>query len=285
VKTQIVALLSVHNRCETTLKSLGNLFQQEGNGTLFNISAVVVDDGSTDGTGAAITNKFPQVNVVRGDGSLFWCRGMCRAYEQSADLDANFYLLLNDDTFVYPDAIKRVLAAYKEKHAGQGVDHIIVGSTRDPMTKVITYGGSKRVSNWHPFRYRLVEPKDISQPCDTFNGNFVLIPRTVIEKIGFLDNHYSHRFGDTDYGLTASKAACKLWVAPGVIGECSKNNPKINWDSAALPFTDRVKMLDNVKGMPVRESRRFYKKHGGVLWPLFWVMPMIRGLFFPTRYS
>jgi len=285
MNTRIIALLAVHNRCELTLKSLENLFEQDGNGTLFDLTAIVVDDGSTDGTSAAIANKFPQVRLVRGDGSLFWCGGMCRAYEESADLKTDFYLLLNDDTFVYSDAIQRVLEAYKEKYTVKDAGHIIVGSTCAPSTKELTYGGSERVSNWHPFRYNLVEPKDVVQPCDTFNGNFVLIPKLVIEKIGFLDSHYTHRIGDTDYGLTASEAGCKLWVTPGFIGECSKNSPKINWDSAVLSFSNRVKMLDSVKGMPVRESRRFYKKHGGVFWPLFWIMPMIRGLFFPTRYS
>ena len=282
---RIIALLAVHNRRELTLKSLENLFEQEGNGTLFDLTAIVVDDGSTDGTSAAIANKFPQVRLVRGDGSLFWCGGMCRAYEYSVDLKTDFYLLLNDDTLVYSDAIQRVLEAYKEKYTGKDSDHIIVGSTCAPNTRELTYGGFKRVSNWHPFRYKLAGPKGVVQPCDTFNGNFVLIPKLVIDKIGFLDDHYSHRFGDTDYGLTASKGDCKLWVAPEFIGECSKNNPKINWDSAALSFLDRVRMLGSVKGMPVRESRRFYKKHGGVFWPLFWIMPIVRGLFFPTRYS
>ncbi len=282
---KITALLAAHNRRESTLQSLENLYRQQGNGEAFDLSVVLADDGSTDGTGEAIRRRFPQARVVRGDGSLFWCGGMCFAYEHSVDIPADFYLLLNDDTYLYEDAIRRALRVYEEKSASGKTDLIIVGSTRNPDTGELSYGGEIRVSNWHPFRYNHVQPGDRPQHCDTLNGNFVLVHKSVIDKVGFLDKRYTHRFGDTDYGLVASKAGCELWVIPGFVGECAENAPEINWDSAAYSFPQRVRMFFDVKGMPVRESRIFCRKHGGLLWPVFWMMPIVRGLFFPTRYE
>jgi GT2 family glycosyltransferase len=285
MKKSIVVLLTAHNRRNITLRSLASLFSQKDLGRLFDISVVLVDDGSTDGTSDVVAKRFPQVKLIKGDGSLFWCGGMCLAYESSRSYNPDFFLLLNDDTYLYPDSIKKALDVYRNKSEDGGNEHIIVGSTCDPQTKKLTYGGSVRVSRWHPFHYSHVIPESNIQPCDTFNGNFVLIHKSVIKRNGFLDSRYTHRFGDTDYGLVAAKADCGLWVIPDFIGECEENDPNTDWDSAAYSFRDRFKMFFNVKGMPVRESHIFCRKHGGVFWPVYFVLPIIRGLFFPTHYS
>jgi len=282
----VTALLTAHNRREFTLQSLGSLFSQKGYGDTFNLSAVLVDDGSTDGTFDTVSKMFPQVVISKGNGSLFWCGGMCQAFSSASIFDTDFYLLLNDDTFLYPDAIENALDVYLSKSTDVKPEHVVVGSTRDPQTKILTYGGSIRVSNWHPFHYLHVTPQSTPQPCDTFNGNFVLIHRSVVKKIGFLDSRYTHQFGDTDYGLTAAKAGAELWVAPGFIGECKENDPITSaWDNAALPLKDRIKMFFNVKGMPLKESLIFTRKHGGLLWPIIFLLPIVRGVFFPTRYK
>jgi GT2 family glycosyltransferase len=282
----VTALLTAHNRREYTLQSLRGLFSQEGYGDAFNISAVLVDDGSTDGTSDAVSEMFPQVLISKGNGSLFWGGGMRQAFHSSSSFNTDFYLLLNDDTFLYPDAVRTALDTYLSKSTDNHPEHIVVGSTCDPQCKSLTYGGCIRVSNWHPFRYLHLTPQSNPQPCDTFNGNFVLIHSSVVNKIGFLDHRYTHQFGDTDYGLTAAKAGVNLWVTPGFIGECKENDPStFAWDNAALPFLDRIKMFLNVKGMPLKESLIFSRKHGGYFWPLFFLLPIIRGIFFPTHYK
>jgi len=282
---KITALMAAHNRCESTIRSLENLYRQQGIGESFELSVVLADDGSTDGTSEEVARRLPQVKVVRGDGNLFWCGGMCLAYENASDYKSDFYLLLNDDTYLYDDAMQKALDVYIEKLSKGDPKHIVIGSTVNPQSKKHSYGGLVRVSHWHPFKYDRLTPREDAQACDTFHGNFVLIHRSVIEKIGFLDDRFTHYFGDIDYGLMAAKAGCGLWITPGFIGECAENDPNVHWDSAAYSFPQRVKMFFNVKGMPVRETWVFCRKHGGLAWPLFWLMPIIKGLFFPIHYD
>ena len=285
MKPKITALLAAHNRRDSTLASLANLYRQRDIEERYDLEVILVDDGSTDGTTNAIIEKFPQTRVIEGDGNLFWCGGMCVAYDHADQQGSDFFLLLNDDTYLNTDAISHALDVYEEKSATGKTEQIIVGATRNPQTGELSYGGEVQISRWHPFRLKHVIPSDHAQPCDTFNGNFVLVHRSVVARVGFLDRRYTHRFGDTDYGLVASRAGCSLWVAPGFVGECAENDPTINWDSAAYSFPQRVKMFFNVKGMPVRESRIFCRKHGGLIWPVLWLMPIVRGLFFPSRYE
>ena len=70
----IAVLITCHNRKDTTLSCLGRLFSIRKD-----IDVYCVDDNSTDGTADAIRENFPQVNLIRGDGNLFWCRGMRKA--------------------------------------------------------------------------------------------------------------------------------------------------------------------------------------------------------------
>ncbi len=67
IRVEIVT--PVHNRKATTLQCLKSLSRIDAEG--LDIHVVVVDDGSTDGTGDAIRAEYPEVEVVRGDGSLW----------------------------------------------------------------------------------------------------------------------------------------------------------------------------------------------------------------------
>lgn len=72
---RIAVLLTVFNRRETTLTCLESLFSgsvPEG----YSIEVYLTDDGCTDGTTDAVRERFPDVRIVAGDGSLYWNRGM-----------------------------------------------------------------------------------------------------------------------------------------------------------------------------------------------------------------
>ena len=91
----IEVVIAVHNRHAITLRCLELLAQQVC--TVFRVT--VVDDGSSDGTSEAIRDHFPQVDVLRGDGSLWWAGatnlGIRHALSRSAPAD--YILMLNDD--------------------------------------------------------------------------------------------------------------------------------------------------------------------------------------------
>jgi GT2 family glycosyltransferase len=108
------------------------------------------------------------------------------------------------------------------------------------------------------------------------NGNVVLIPRNVAEKVGNISGDYTHSMGDFDYGLRAAKLGCTLWISPGYIGSCRRNNPKNTWLDPSLPFHDWARKVFSLKGLPLGDYRRFAQAHGGLLWPLFWLTPYIR---------
>ena len=62
----------MHNRKEYTHQCLLSIYKQ----TNKNFIVIVIDDGSTDGTGEMITNEFPEVILLKGDGNLWWTKAI-----------------------------------------------------------------------------------------------------------------------------------------------------------------------------------------------------------------
>jgi GT2 family glycosyltransferase len=269
----IVALLTSHNRRELTVRCLREFFGQRFETTRRpDLRAVVVDDGSTDGTARALEAEFGEARVIAADGSLYWARGMQLAESRATAGDHHpaYLLWLNDDVTLDSTALERMLAA-----ASTHPDTIIVGALRDPDTDRISYSGVRQ-SSWHPLRTRLVEPADEPVEADTFNGNVVLVPRPVYEALGSIDGRFSHAQADFDYGLRARSAGFRVVVAAGTVGTCKRGAPTGTLYDTTLSLRRRWQLAQSPKGLPMGSHARFLRRHGGRLWPVFWAAPYVK---------
>lgn len=240
------------------------------------VQAYLLDDGSTDGTSEAVKTRYPQVHLLQGDGFLFWNRGMRRAFAAALEGGYDYYLWLNDDTLLYPEALESLLRTHHRVARLGGEASIVVGSTCDPDTGQHTYGGLRRESWLRPLHFTPVEPGREPRQCDTMNGNCVLIPREVAEVVGNLDPAFTHSMGDIDYGFRAQEACCRIWIAPGYAGNCPRNSLRGSWRDAKLNFRSRLDKLLGPKGLPPREWGVFVRRHAGPLWVAYWTLPYVR---------
>jgi GT2 family glycosyltransferase len=274
-KIRLVVLLTCFNRREKTLECLRALASCTGLEAV-QLRAVLVDDGSTDGTSQAVSAEFPWVEVVVCEGGLFWCRGMNVAFNKALGTGFDFYLWLNDDTTLEPDAVARMLACSSELKQRIQNPAIVVGNTLDPTTGAHTYGGERRLSRSNQFKFERVAPPESPQQCDTFTGNIVLISAEVASRVGNLDPGFEHAMGDTDYGLRARKLGVELWIAPGSHGTCSHNPVSNTYMDASLPLSERWKRMLHRKGLPWRSWLIFTRRHTGVMWPLYFAWPYLK---------
>ena len=267
----IAIIMTAHNRKNQTLSCLDSLHSQskltEGVKKLF----FLVDDGSTDGTSEAVHCNFPDVSIIPGTGDLFWNRGMHLAFGEALKEDHDYYLWINDDTTLFPNALSELLntsAIFQDKA-------IIVGSTKDPVTGEWTYGGFRRLHPWRPLKFTRVLPGGEPVPIEAMNGNCVLIPRHAAGIVGNLDPIFSHGMGDFDYALRAQRMGVEVYLAPGYHGYCTRNSVSVDNTS----FWQRLSMMISRKGLPPKDWAIFSKRYAGLLWLFFWVSPYIRRLF------
>jgi GT2 family glycosyltransferase len=285
----IAALMTCHNRKQQTLDSLNHLFSQRGS-TDRSLAVYLVDDGSTDGTAEAVAQAYPQVTQIQGDGNLYWNRGMHLAFATALDRDYDYYLWLNDDTLLYPEAVDRLLQL-AEARSRDNSRTIIVGATCDLETGLLTYGGLERGDWYRPLRFPLIEPGTAAKRCQTLNGNCVLVPRAVVRVVGNLDLAFTHYMGDIDYGLRTQKHGGTVWLAPGYVGTCSQNLRPRTWTDTTvdLPWYRQWQRIGQPKGLnlmamtlpPLAEWKIFAQRYAGPLWPVYWLFPYARILMLP----
>lgn len=266
----IAVLLTVFNRKEKTLKCLENLYCQELPDTV-KMDVYLTNDGCTDGTPEAVASQFPQVHIINADGNLYWNRGMYTAWEAAAKtFDYDYYLWLNDDTFVYTDMLESLLSL-GENYDGKA---IIVGATISTDHKRVTYGG------WH--NGKLIEPNGQPVEADCINGNIVLVPRSVYRVLGNLDYYFTHSKGDFDYGMRAKKKGIKMYVAGKYLGECDLHESLDKWCNPEVPFNQRWKALHRPNGMPPKETFHLEKRHYGIITALFHYFTIYTRCLFPN---
>lgn len=266
----VAVLMTCFNRRVLTLRCLRSLFAQDLPSG-YAMQVYLTDDGCSDGTGEAVRHEFPQVNILQGDGNLYWAGGTQMAWR--AAKRADFYLWLNDDVELRPHAVRTLLEVMNDSDSPTS---IVVGATCDPEQGKTCTGGMKR-KNW--FDVRVMDPEDTPVSCDTFNGNIVLIPNQVKEQLGMLDESYTHFFADGDYGLRAAREGIPLRLAPGYLATCTLNPLAGTSFDSNLSIVQRWKKLFGPKGYrPPRQWWAFVRSHAPRPKFLYWCVPYV--LFF-----
>lgn len=252
----VAVLMTAHNRCAETVLSAQAILAQAGSDV--EVDVFLTDDGSTDGTAAAVSALGPRVHVIQGDGYLFWAAGMALSERAAMRANPDYLLWLNDDTVVDEGALGTLLSVAAEEPGA-----IVVGATRDPLSGEPTYGARIRTSTWHPQRFVRLPVRDTVSSADTFNGNLVLVPIEARRRVGPIDDLFPHAYADDDYGLRASAVGVRILQAPGTLATCRR----VSSDAPGGGLSG-WRGRQEPKGLPWRAQVRFMRRHAGPAWPV-----------------
>ena len=195
---QTAIIIPVHNRRDVTLRCLACL---EADGVFAWARVLVVDDGSTDGTGDAVRARYPSVQLVPGDGNLWWGGAIRLGMETACRQGAACLLWLNDDCLPAPGTL-RLLADHAISAGG-----LATGWAATPSGG--RYGGFCKTRQG--LRLLPPPPPDSAIPCDAAGGNCVAIARPVVDAIGLPDAaRLPHALLDVDYLLSATRRGFRL---------------------------------------------------------------------------
>lgn len=232
---------------------------------------VLVDAGSSDGTAQAVATTLGNVEIVTVGSDHFWAMGMRVGMATATKHSSEFVLWINDDTLLFESAVGTLLETATSLADGG----IVAGAVRDESTGERTYGGLVNTIRWG-LRLAPVPVTSTSVRCDAVNGNVVLVSRHVIDRIGLLDDHFTHALGDWDYSLRARRKGLAVVQAPGFVATCSHNSQVGGWRDRSLPFGRRVRLMRAPKGLPPAEWVRFQLRHGRLEAPVNIARPWVR---------
>lgn len=260
---QIAVLMTSYNRVQTTLTSLSELFAQHlPRGYAFDVW--LVDDASPDGTGRKVAEAYPQVHVIPGTGSLFWCKGTRLAWDSAVaykkergEDEYDFYLWLNDDTHLHQGALECLIHDYESVATEESPQHTIVGSfVTSPDSDFISYGTSRKP-------YGRLTPNGTPQRATGMAGNCVFIPKAVYHAIGPIYNGYHHAGGDYDYAFMMTEAGIPFYCASKILGWCKANHTDFTFKGKNL--WQRLRLLWSPKGLCLHDTWVARMRHGGLL--------------------
>lgn len=254
-------VMTAHNRRAKTVACIDQVLGQQTGGPQ-QVRVVLVDDGSTDGTSQAVHDSHPDVEIVTGDGTLFWGGGMRLGISTAIAHGAECLWLVNDDVNFSDNALETMTAALRASEAATHEERPwVVGATLDPEGGT-SYSGWRRYGHLRP-RAEMLDPVGHPVPCDSANFNSVLIWADHYLALGGLDPHFVHNAGDNDLTYRATRSGIPLLLAADYVGECSRNPPPL-WRDDSAPLRERIRDLHSVKHSPPMQSLRFNLRHAGI---------------------
>lgn len=270
---KVVVFITSFNRRETTLRFLESLCT-EATRSRHSISIYLMDDSSPDGTGEVVINKYPDINVIYGNGNLFWVGGVRLILETIGEDLKNYHaiLLINDDIVLNPGSLDSLV------HYGFSEDAIIGGtvSTRDGQ---IESSGSLLGRLCKPKPRNLVANGQL-QKCDLMPGHIMLIPMSIYDSLNGFDKVLLYRFLDLEFTLRASRNGKKVLLAPEIVAVTDEvHNYYLETSAMRGSLGNLVKrILLDPKGPYWKESVYYLRKVSPVIWWLW--LPFFYRAFF-----
>lgn len=194
---------------------------------------VVVDNASRDGSAAMVRRDFPRFRLIESPRNLGFARGNNQAL---AAARGQYVLVMNPDVVLDPGTVKG-LVAFAEDHPDAGVlspkllnpDRTFQSFYGRIPTLSTVFFLYTRIGIWMDRRLlggrmrrreRYENYGDFEEVLSFTDGgagfSCSLIPRTVIEKIGFMDERFPVFFNDGDFGMRLFRAGYRAYLLPHV---------------------------------------------------------------------
>lgn len=210
-----------YNTCALTLRAVGAVLDQVGPV----LEVIVVDNASSDGSAEALSQKWPQVQLIALRNNL----GFARACNLAAGLArGRFLLLLNPDAYPVPGALDAILDfARRWPNAG-----IWGGRAVHPNGKFNPRSCARRPTLWSVISQAaglsaLFRSSEVFNPeampgwcrsderyVDIVIGHFLLIEQKEWKRLGGFDPAYFMYGEDVDLCLRAARNGARPAITP-----------------------------------------------------------------------
>ena len=211
----------MHNRRDLTvlcLRSLSRIKKEN-----LEVYTIIVDDGSTDGTDEAIEREFPDVEVIKADGNLWFTEGTNVGVRAALKHNPDYILMINDDQ-VFDSRFLEYMVETAEKYPRSVVGSLLL--LWDVPHKLFQVA-----PKWDTWKggWQLWEEQTIwtipKKPwkVDVIVGNCVLVPVAAIRAEGLMNSKRYPNFGDAEYTPRLRKKKWQLLIEPRARVFCQPN--------------------------------------------------------------
>ena len=208
-----VAVVIVNwNRKDLLLEAIGSCYAADYS----NLTMILVDNGSEDGSIAAVKDAYPETVIIANKDNLGFARGSNQGLEKAIDMDMDYILFLNNDATVETNAIQQLVDLLETHTKAAAAAPYIFYHNRQGL---IWYGGGI-VAFWrgliaHRHIRRKFNPQKHKQrETDYLTGCVFMIKADVLRNVGGFDLSLGMYSEDVDLSLRIRHAGWELWVTP-----------------------------------------------------------------------
>ena len=211
---------------------------------------IIADNGSTDDSLDFVRSQYPGLRIIELDKNYGFAEGYNRALSQ---VDADYYVLLNDDVEVTPGWIEPVIAQMQQ-HPGTAIcqPKLLMYDQRDTFEYAGGAGGFLDKYGYPFCRGRMFTTleKDHGQydnPCEIFwaSGAAMFVRSDLWKQLGGLDNDFFAHMEEIDFCWRAKNAGYRVEYCPQSTvyhvggGTLPKSNPRKTY----LNFRNNMALL------------------------------------------
>lgn len=226
-----IITLNYNSNHHTTrmLESLRTLNIPKG----YTVSVTVVDNASKEPyLMSAVPKKTIPVDIIRSEENLGYVGGNNLGVQHALRKNAEYLMLLNNDTMVDPDVLIRLLAVSQSDptigivvpkiYFAPGHEYHKDRYTKKELGKVFWYAGGNFDWNNVQSVHRGVDEVDhgqydVAMDISFASGCCMLIPAAVVQRLGMFDTRYFLYFEDADFCVRVSRAGYRLVYEPSAI--------------------------------------------------------------------
>jgi len=273
----VAIIVPVHNKKEHTEEFLESFKCV----TYPNFQIIVIDDGSTDGTGDMIRSRYPYVCLLKGDGNLLWSRAFNLGARKARRLKAEYILQIDNDTRVDPEFLS-VLVDTAKKYPNSIITSKVL-YFYDPKRLIDAGGGIDWLrGGLFLCGYDKIDEEKYNKAYEVKYGVMGFLVKTSdFFDIGMIDwRYFPHWRGEVDFMLRAGKKGYRIIYQPKsrIWHKVSSTAKKIytNRRFLNLPLSTLFFAISKrSRGGPLSlyELTRFYTRHFPpfyVPYALFW---------------
>lgn len=211
-KTRVEIIIPVHNRRDITLQCLENLEFVDKTG--FDAHIIVVDDGSTDGTSEAIGNKFPEVEIIKGDGSLWFAGAVNRGIGAALAHQPDFVLIITDDTRQEAKFLQYLIESAR-RYPRSVVGPLLLLWDEPEKVFQVSPQWNMWVGGWKHWQNQTLSTiPHTTWEVELIVGNCMLLPVEAIRENGLMNEKRFPHFGDAEYTPRMRRNGWKLLIEP-----------------------------------------------------------------------
>lgn len=201
---------------ELTLELLESIFANNSGFEKLRAEVIVLDNGSNDQIGVSLKYKYPEVKFIGLSQNTGFAKGYNNAIRYSK---SEYILLLNSDIKIIGKALPK-LQEFAKKKKGEAIVagklNLANGEVQRSCFKLPTINGAlKEYFLGMKDEYSLYAPqKDTASRVEGVVMACFLIPRKILNKIGYLTEDSFLYFEDVEYCRRLKKEGVKIYYYP-----------------------------------------------------------------------